>query len=158
MHKIFHFDSPRERYKCEAAVVWCFDNRFELLLRKLLKHLGIVYFDPIRIAGGTKYLASSDDEAGRRFVLDQIRISMQLHETQTVILMLHSDCGAYGGLAAFDGDADKEARNHCTDLERAAAYLAQQIPGLKVKTYLVNFDGVYEVNQQSSTMKIALVS
>jgi hypothetical protein len=149
MHKIFHFDSPRERYKCEAAVVWCFDNRFELLLRKLLKHLGIVYFDPIRIAGGTKYLASSDDEAARQFVLEQIRISMRLHETQSVILMLHSDCGAYGGLATFAGDADKEARNHCADLERAAAYLKEQIPGLEVKTYFVNFEGVWEVGQPS---------
>jgi hypothetical protein len=155
MHKIFHFDSPRERYKCEAAVVWCFDNRFELVLRKLLKHLGIVYFDPIRIAGGTKYLASSDDEASRQFVLEQIRISMRLHETQSVILMLHSDCGAYGGLASFGGDANQEARNHCADLERAAAYLAEQIPGLAVKTYFVNFEGVWEVDQTLSAEKIA---
>jgi hypothetical protein len=156
MRKIFHFDSPRERYTCEAAVVWCFDNRFELLLRKLLKHLGIVYFDPVRIAGGTKYLASSEDEAGRQFVLEQIRISMRLHETQTVILMLHSDCGAYGGLAAFGGDADKECRNHCADLERAAKFLIEQIPGLTVKAYFVNFEGVWEVDQQNlSTVKIA---
>lgn len=156
MRKIFHFESPRERYKCEAAVVWCFDNRFELLLRKLLKHLDIVYFDPIRIAGGTRYLAAADDEAGRQFVLEQIRISMRLHETQTVILMLHSDCGAYGGLAAFQGDAEREARNHCADLELAAAFLKEAIPGITVKPYFVNFEGVWEVNEQDLTiMKIA---
>jgi hypothetical protein len=29
MKKAFHFDAPRERYHCDAAVIWCFDNRFE---------------------------------------------------------------------------------------------------------------------------------
>ncbi len=149
MQKVFHFDSPRERYKCEAAVVWCFDNRFELLLRKLLKRLGIVYFDPIRIAGGTKYLASSDDEGGRQFVLEQVRISVRLHETSTVILMLHSDCGAYGGLATFGNDAEKEARNHCADLQRAASYLLSQIPDLTVRPYFVDFEGVWEIDEQA---------
>jgi carbonic anhydrase len=151
MRKVFHFDSPRERYKCEAAVVWCFDNRFELVLRKLLKRLGVGYFDPIRIAGGTKYLASTDDEANRTFVLEQIRISMRLHETKTVILMLHSDCGAYGGLAAFAGDADKEAENHRAELQRATSYLLSQIPELTVKPYFVDFEGVWEIDEQSSS-------
>jgi carbonic anhydrase len=158
MRKVFHFDSPRERYKCEAAVVWCFDNRFELVLRKLLKRLGVGYFDPIRIAGGTKYLAStqSEDEINRKFVLDQIRISMRLHETKTVILMLHSDCGAYGGLAAFGENAEKEALNHQAELQRAASYLLSQIPELTVKPYFVDFEGVWELDPQSaSTVRVA---
>jgi carbonic anhydrase len=150
MRKVFHFDSPRERYKCEAAVVWCFDNRFEMVLRKLLKRMGVGYFDPIRIAGGTKYLATADDEASRNFVLDQIRISMRLHETKTVILMLHSDCGAYGGLAAFGDDAEKESQNHQAQLQIAASYLLSQIPELTVKPYFVNFEGVWEIDPQSS--------
>ncbi len=134
MRKVLHFDSPRDRYKCEAAVVWCFDNRFELVLRKLLKRLEIGYFDPIRIAGGTKYLALPDGSAtpeterDRQFVLEQIRISIRLHETKTVILMLHSDCGAYGGLAAFANDAAQETQHHSQELQRAAAYLLSQIP------------------------------
>jgi carbonic anhydrase len=158
MQKVLHFDSPRDRYKCEAAVVWCFDNRFELVLRKLLKRLGVGYFDPIRIAGGTRYLASSlsEDESSRQFVLEQIRISMRLHETKTVILMLHSDCGAYGGLAAFAEDAAKEAQHHGQELQRAASYLLSQIPELTIKPYFVDFEGVWEIDEQSSSaVKIA---
>jgi carbonic anhydrase len=156
MRKVFHFDSPRDRYKCEAAVVWCFDNRFELVLRKLLKRLGVGYFDPIRIAGGTKYLASTDDEPNRKFVLDQIRISMRLHQTSTVILMLHSDCGAYGGLAAFAEDGEKEAQHHVKELQSAASYLLSQIPELTVKPYFVDFEGVWEIDEQgASAVKIA---
>jgi len=159
MRRVFYFVSPRERYKCDAAVVWCFDNRFELLLRKVVKRLGLTYYDPIRIAGGTKYLASAGSpnaERDRQFVLEQIRISMRLHETKTVILMLHSDCGAYGGLAAFGGDAEKEVQNHRAELQRAASYLLSQIPELMVKTYFVDFEGIWEVNgQSSSTVAIA---
>ena len=144
MNKAFHFDSPRERYRCDAAILWCFDNRFELVLRKLVKRLRLAYYDPIRIAGGTKCLASPDKESDRHFVLDQIRISMRLHETKTAILMLHSDCGAYGGIAAFEGDAAREAEHHCQELQRGAEILRSEIPELTVKTYFVDFEGVWE--------------
>ena len=97
--KVFHFDAPREKYHCDAAILWCFDNRFELGFRKFLKRIGVVNSDPIKIAGGAKCMASPDHEADREFVLDQIRKSMRLHGTRRVILMVHSDCGAYGGLA-----------------------------------------------------------
>lgn len=156
MRKIFHFESPRERYKCDAAVVWCFDNRFELLLQKMVRRLGLKYYDPIRIAGGTRYLASPDHEYERQFVLEQIRLSMRLHETQTVILMLHSDCGAYGGLAAFDNDREREAENHRQEMHRAAVYLAEQIPGLKVRAFFVDFEGVWEADLTGALQERAL--
>ena len=149
MQKLFHFDSPRDRYKCDAAVVWCFDNRFELLLRKVVKRLGLQFYDPIRIAGGTKYRASPENERDRQFVLEQIRISMRLHETKTVILMLHSDCGAYGGLAAFGNDAEMEAAHHRDELQRAASFLLSQIPELAVKPFFVDFEGVWEIDSAS---------
>jgi hypothetical protein len=43
MRKVFHFESPREKYQCGAAVIWCFDNRFDLGFRKFLKRIGIGY-------------------------------------------------------------------------------------------------------------------
>src|ERR1700734_4033601 len=113
MKKVFHFDSPRERYQCDAAVLWCFDNRFDLGFRKFLNRIGVKNSDPIRVAGGAKCLASPERETDREFVLEQIRTSMRLHDTRRVILMVHSDCGAYGGLAgAFGGDAQAEAAHH----------------------------------------------
>ncbi|HLW54955.1 MAG TPA: carbonic anhydrase [Candidatus Angelobacter sp.] len=150
MRKFLYFTSRTERYKCEAAVVWCFDNRFELVLRKLLKRLNVEYFDPIRIAGGTKCLASPEHERDRDFLLEQIRISMRLHDTKSVILMLHSDCGAYGGLAAFEGNAEKEAQHHCLELQRASSYLLSQIPELTVQPFFVDFEGVWQVDAQGA--------
>lgn len=54
MQKVFHFDAPRERYVCDAAIVWCFDNRFQQGFAKFLKRIGIVYQDPIKIAGAPR--------------------------------------------------------------------------------------------------------
>ena len=143
MRKVLHFDSPREKYHCDAAVVWCYDNRFELAFRKLLKRIGIARADPIRIAGGAKCLATPDHESEREFVLEQIRKSMRLHGTDRVVLMLHSDCGAYGGLGAFGGDAQAEARHHADELRRAAACLRQALPEVSVACYYVDFEGVW---------------
>jgi len=143
MKKLFHFDAPRERYVCDAAIVWCFDNRFELGFRKFLKRIGIVHSDPIKIAGGAMNLASPKMESDREFVLDQIRTSVKLHGTKRAILMLHSDCGAYGGLEAFQGDTHAEFVHHREELRRAEANLKAAIPNIDVDVYFVNFEGVW---------------
>ena len=146
MKKVFHFDAPREKYQCDAAILWCFDNRFELGFRKFLKRIGVAYSDPIKIAGGAKVMASPDRESDREFVLEQIRKSIRLHGTQRVILMLHSDCDAYGGLAGtFRGNAKAEAAHHERELRRAAANLRAAIPGIEVQGYFVDFEGIWDV-------------
>jgi carbonic anhydrase len=145
MKKVFYFDAPREKYQCDAAILWCFDNRFELGFRKFLKRIGVVHSDPIKVAGGAKCLASPESESERTFVLEQIRKSMRLHGTKTVILMVHSDCGAYGGLdGAFHGDAQAEAAHHERELCVAAAKLVEAIPELEVRGYFVDFEGIWE--------------
>jgi hypothetical protein len=59
--------------------------------------------------------------------------------------MLHSDCGAYGGLAqAFGGDATAEASHHEADLRRAAANLKTAIPEIEVQGYFVDFEGIWD--------------
>jgi len=146
MKKVFHFDAPRAKYHCDAAVVWCFDNRFQLGFSKFLKRIGVVNSDPIKIAGGAKSLASPEHEADREFVLDQIRKSVRLHGTKLVILMLHSDCGAYGGLAGgFGGDAVLEAQSQEQELRRAADCLRKAAPALEVQAYFVDFEGIWSV-------------
>jgi len=155
MRKVFHFESPRERYQSDAAVVWCYDHRFDEVFRKLLKRTGIAFPDPIRIAGGAKTLASPDHESERDFVLEQIRLSMELHGTRTVILMLHSDCGAYGGLAAFEHDTEREAENHRQEMHRAARYLKSRLPELTIKAYFVDFAGVWEADLEGTAEEVA---
>jgi carbonic anhydrase len=144
--KVFHFEAPREQYICDAAIVWCFDNRFELGFQKFLKRMGAVHTDPIKIAGGAKPLASPERESDREFILDQIQKSMRLHATKRVILMVHSDCGAYGGLAAFGNDCAREAAHHEDQLRAAAQCVRDQFPEMAIDSYFVDFEGVWEVD------------
>lgn len=144
MKKTFHFDFPREKYHCDAAVVWCFDNRFDLGFSKFLKRSGVVNPDRIEVAGGAKCLASPDRDHEREFVLDQILKSIRLHGTKRVILMVHSDCGAYGGLQRFRGDEKAEALHHQQELQRAADILLQAIPDLEIAGYFAAFDGIWD--------------
>jgi carbonic anhydrase len=151
MKKVFHFDSPHEGYQADAAVVWCFDHRFELSFRKFLTRTGVEHFDAIKIAGGAKALASPGSETERQFVLDQIRASIRLHETRRVILMVHSDCGGYGGLAAFDNDPVAEAGHHRDELYRAAEVLRQAIPGIQVDAFFIDFTSVWQAELEPAT-------
>jgi carbonic anhydrase len=146
MKKVFHFDAPRAKYHCDAAVVWCFDNRFHLGFTKFLKRLGVSNSDPIKIAGGAKSLASPERETDREFILEQIRKSIHLHGTKLVILMLHSDCGAYGGLAGgFAGNARAEGEHHEQELRRAAENLHNAMPDIDVQAYFADFEGIWSV-------------
>jgi hypothetical protein len=152
MKKVFHFDAPREKYHCDAAILWCFDNRFELGFRKFLKRIGVLNSDPVKIAGGAKVLASPEREADREFIVEQIRKSMRLHGTRRVILMVHSDCGAYGGLTeGFGGDTVSEAAHHEHELQIAAANLLKAIPGIEVQGFFVDFEGIWATEIDSAT-------
>jgi carbonic anhydrase len=141
--KVFHFDSQADGYRADACVVSCFDARFELVTRKFLKKRGIWWADPLKIAGGAKAFASRAEESERSFVLGQVRTSMRLHGTNRVILMVHSDCGAYGGLQAFGGDEEREAANHETQLRSAAEFLKDNISAIEVECYYLKFTGVW---------------
>jgi len=141
--KVFHFDSQADTYRADACVVSCFDARFELVTRKFTKKLGIWWADPLKIAGGAKAFASPADESERSFALGQVRTSMRLHNTNRVILMVHSDCGAYGGLKAFDNNEEREAFSHESELGKAAEFLKTNIPTIDVEGYYLKFNGVW---------------
>jgi hypothetical protein len=144
MTKRFHFDSPAEAYRAGAAVVWCFDDRFTLAVQKFLKRSAIGRADSIRVAGGVKPLASPGDDSERSFVLEQIRLSRKLHGTERVILVSHADCGAYGGLARFEGNTAAEREHHCGEMTRAGALIRSALPEVSVECLFVDFDGVWE--------------
>ncbi len=145
MDKIFHFDSQPDPYVADAAVLCCFDQRIRLSVSNFLQHQGIHRPDMIVVAGGAKTLASPRNDFERDFILEQVRMSILLHRTQTMFLMSHSDCATYGGLAAFDGDRAREARHHQQELQRAADLVKTNFPELNVKCFFLTFDGVHEV-------------
>jgi len=148
MQKIFHFDSPPDPYIADAAVLCCFDERIRQATNKFLERQGIARPDMIVVAGGAKTLASPRNDFERDFILEQIRMSIRLHHTKQMFLMSHSDCATYGGLAAFDGDREREVQHHRLELQRAAELVRANFPELQVSCFFVNFDGVHAANTE----------
>lgn len=145
MRKIVHFETERKTYAADAVVITCFDARFRNVCRKLLKRLGVAHADLISIAGAAKALASPADECEREFVLAQLRASVRLHQSRRVLLLMHSDCGAYGGLQAFADDPASEALHHSNELCHAADLVRSVIPEVTVETYFLDFEGGWRV-------------
>ena len=145
MRKIFHFDSPSAPYVADAAVLCCFDHRINTAVRKFLKKQGIERADMIVVAGGAKTLASPRNDFEQDFILEQVRMSIRLHQTKRVLVMSHSDCATYGGLAHFKGDREAEAVHHRSELLRAGELLTTNFPDISVEPYFVKFDGIWEV-------------
>ncbi len=142
MQKVFHFDSPPESYVADAAVLCCFDQRIRTATNKFLQRQGILKPDMIVVAGGAKTLASPRNDFERDFILEQIRMSIRLHGTTRLVLMSHSDCATYGGLASFDHDREREASHHQQELKRAAELAKTSFPELTIDCFFVTFDGV----------------
>jgi len=142
MQKIFHFDSPPEPYTADAAVLCCFDQRIRLAVNKFLQRRGILRPDMIVVAGGAKTLASPRNDFERDFILEQVRMSILLHQTRRVYLMSHSDCATYGGLAAVGGSQGREALHHKQELQRAADLITSNFSEVDVECFFVTFEGV----------------
>jgi carbonic anhydrase len=145
MKKVFHFDSPAELYVADAAVLCCFDYRISTAVRKFLKRQSIERADMIVVAGGAKTLASPRNDFEQDFILEQVRLSISLHHAKRVLVMSHSDCATYGGLAHFKGDQAAEGEHHREELLRAGALLTTNFPGIFVESYFVKFDGIWKV-------------
>jgi carbonic anhydrase len=149
MRKVLHFDSSPDPYIADAAVLCCFDHRINLVVRKFLQKNAISRPDMIVVAGGAKTLASPRNDFERDFILEQIRLSIRLHACKRIVLMSHSDCATYGGLAHFNGDREAEAQHHMTELERAADVVNSNFPGLQIEAYFVAYDGVWEAKSRA---------
>lgn len=143
MDKVFHFDSASDPYTADAAVLTCFDQRIRATVNKFLQKRGILRPDMIVIAGGAKTLASPRNDFERDFILEQMRMSILLHQTKRAYLMCHSDCATYGGLKAFGNDRKTEAEHHAQELKKAAELLTSRFPDLEVECFFVNFEGVF---------------
>jgi carbonic anhydrase len=138
------FESSKEHYMADACVVWCFDDRFYKLLKAFGKQEGFAHIDLVKIAGGAKALAG-EASPDRDFVVNQIKTSVRLHGTKRIILMLHRDCGAYGGSKSFP-DADSERTYFEGQLRVTREFMTGEIASVPIDAYFADFDGLYHID------------
>jgi carbonic anhydrase len=147
MKRVLHYKSSAHKYHCDAVVVACFDHRFDRVLRKFLRRIQILNPDPIIVAGGAKSLASPDHDSDRQFLIDQVAKSVRLHGTDRIVLLLHSDCGAYGGLhKSFQDNEEAEVAHHRSELQKAYQVLKAEFPAVSIECYFVDFAGVWQLD------------
>lgn len=96
------------------------------LLSEIQKITGCGSCDLVSLAGGAKNLVDTEN---RDVILKNIEISQRLHSIQQVILVNHTDCGAYG----LSGTIPKLV----ADLETAKHIVSEVFPKLSVKTVIV---------------------
>lgn len=145
MNRDFYYASSSAPYVADAAVLCCFDQRIRVAVNEFLQRRGILKPDMIVVAGGAKTLASPRNDFERDFILEQVRLSIRLHQTSRMFLMSHSDCATYGGLQAFNGDHELEKTHHESELTRGSELLKANFPGLDVERFFVTFEGIFSV-------------
>ena len=138
----FEFPTNLEHYTAEAFVVRCFDDRFWKVFKRFLKSRGVRHIDPESVAGGAKVLASPEQDGDRDFMLRELEKSIRLYHTKKVLLFTHHDCGAYGGIAKFNGNRDAELAFHRTEHTKARAIIAARFSDLLIENYFLNEKGV----------------
>lgn len=142
MQRIFSYQTLLDHYTAEAFTLRCFDDRFWKAFKNFLKAQGLKHIDPESVAGGPKILASPEKESDRDFMLREIEKSIRLHHTPRVILFTHYDCGAYGGLAKFNGNEEEQFVFHQEELRKAAAAVRERFPHIAVDTYFIDKEGI----------------
>jgi hypothetical protein len=151
------FESSKEHYVAEACVVWCYDARFSELYDAFLdqRSFSKSKIDLVKGAGGAQALAAESGPEHEAF-RSQIEKSIRLHKTERVVLMLHMDCGGYGGSKAFKDDHEAEWNHHAAELEKASEFVRNTFPEIKeVECWIADFDGLHEVQNVREVAKSA---
>jgi carbonic anhydrase len=113
---------------CDALVVHCMDYRLQKFLQPWITvRFGYDNFDIISLAGSVH-----DYE----MVLKYVQLAVQVHTIDTVCLINHEDCRAYGREGTY--------KRHRHDLLATRDKLRALFPTLNVETFFLQLDGTFE--------------
>lgn len=126
-------------HTCSTIILHCIDFRFGVDIKQFLQRENMLGdIDVVSIAGAVKNLVNPQVPSDAEFVMRQLEISKRLHGVCDVILMNHTDCGAYGGAKAFK-NPEEERERHAEDLRKAAAMIREKFSDLNVRLFLAHW-------------------
>jgi carbonic anhydrase len=118
----------KPKIHCDALVVHCMDYRLQRFLQPWITvRFGYDNFDIISLAGGVH-----DYE----MVLKYVQLAVQIHSIETVCLINHEDCRAYGREGTY--------KRHKQDLLGTREKVCALFPQLSVETFYLHLDGTFE--------------
>ena len=120
--------------RLDWAVIRCIDGRFNEEIEAHLEEIGVpALHDVYSLPGSTKDLLDGDEG----FLRNIEQIIVDLHGVTNVMLIQHTDCGAYGGRARCGGSERADFEFHLCQL-RKAAHAMKRFPGLKIHMALAH--------------------
>lgn len=130
-------------HTCNNTLIRCIDFRLQKAIDAWMSENNLAGdCDMISVAGAGKDIVNNPDG----FVAAQVDLSSKLHAAKTVLLMHHTDCGAYGGHAAFE-NLEVERAHHFSEMSKAAEAIKAKHPDMEVKMVLANIaeDGLVTI-------------
>ena len=118
--------------KSDSLVVHCSDPRFQSAYRKIIDELAD-YHDLVVIPGASKAIADS------KLVVDNIKMLHGLHNFETIHILDHVECGAFGKIA-------DEVKDHSAYVKKAKQALKNAIPNIKINAHLLHADSAIELS------------
>lgn len=119
-------------HKCKSIVFKCMDFRLtKETIRFLEENQLLGNCDIVSLAGSSKSLADGKDEI-KNILLKQIKISKDLHCSTEVVLIHHSDCGAYKASYCFTSP-NEEKNMQIEDMNKVKSLIKENFPEMEVK-------------------------
>lgn len=128
-------------HHCSTLVLHCIDFRLGREIKNWMERENLYGdADVVAAAGAVKNIVDPHAPSDREFILRQIGISKRLHDIKDVVLMNHTDCGAYGNVPRS---------MHLDHLEKAAESIRIAFSDLNVRRALVNIasDGTVTIEE-----------
>ena len=127
-------------HQCNNLIIHCMDFRFTKAIKDFMEDEGIMGdCDTVTIAGGVKSLIEPMSGEHHATLKDQIDLSKKLHGIKNIYFINHTDCGAYGGKAAF-ANSTEEKEKHYNHLQKSKDMILSMYPDMNIIKVLASID------------------
>jgi len=118
-------------HKCRSILIHCMDFRLIDKTREWMYNNKLIGdCDVVSVAGAGKEIADNAN-LGRELLLKQIATACSLHCANRIILLHHSDCGAYKNSYSFStADEEKEKQSH--DMTEASRIIKERFSSVEI--------------------------
>ena len=134
-------------HNTEALLLSCMDFRLIDDIVKYMDGRGLNnQYDHVILAGASLGAVTKNFRDWNQTFWEHLKISIDLHHINSVILMDHRDCGAYKVIlkADFAKDPVLEEGVHRKYMRELAQEINKRYPKLEVETLLMNLDGTVQ--------------
>jgi hypothetical protein len=115
-------------HSCRAGVIMCLDFRFR---KQTLYCIEVAYrlraFDLASLPGSSRGMSRESQMA-----ISCVTVPCDLHNIETIIVIHHADCGAYGGSKIFNFDSELEQKFHEDELRKSKKEILERYPEKRV--------------------------